>query len=91
MTQSIWYGIQALPQVHHPMQLPTFQSEVWHFELVCSVAQDEQPSKVLSTSVELEAPYDFFACGELELGAFMGIEMQRGLTAKGFRQAEVEY
>lgn len=32
-----------------------------------------------------------FACREdLELGAFMGIEMKRGLTAKGLRQAEVE-
>ena len=31
------------------------------------------------------------ACSELELGAFMGIEMKRGLTAKGLRQAEVEY
>ncbi|KAL0022389.1 hypothetical protein WJX77_007193 [Trebouxia sp. C0004] len=26
---------------------------------------------------------------ELELGAFMGIEMKRGPTAKGLRQAEV--
>ena len=31
------------------------------------------------------------ACRELELGAFMGIEMKKGLTAKGLRQAEVEY
>ena len=31
------------------------------------------------------------ACSELELGAFMGIEMKRGLTANGLRQAEVEY
>ncbi len=30
-------------------------------------------------------------CSELELGAFMGIEMKRGLTANGLRQAEVEY
>lgn len=30
-------------------------------------------------------------CSELELGAFMGIEMKRGLTPKGLRQAEVEY
>ena len=30
-------------------------------------------------------------CSELELGAFMGIEMTRGLTANGLRQAEVEY
>ena len=32
-----------------------------------------------------------FDCSELELGAFMGIELKRGLTAKGLRQAEVEY
>ena len=31
------------------------------------------------------------ACSELELGAFMGIKMKRELTAKGLRQAEVEY
>ena len=31
------------------------------------------------------------ACSELELGAFMGIEMKRGLTANGLRQAEVDY
>ena len=31
------------------------------------------------------------ACSELELGAFMGIEMKRGLTATGLRQAEVEF
>jgi len=30
-------------------------------------------------------------CSELELGAFMVIEMKEGLTAKGLRQAEVEY
>lgn len=32
-----------------------------------------------------------FACSQLELGAFMGIEMKRGLTAKGLRQAEAEF
>jgi len=32
-----------------------------------------------------------FGCSEPELGAFMGIEMKRGLTAMGLRQAEVEY
>ena len=31
------------------------------------------------------------AFSELKLGAFLGIEMKRGLTAKGLRQAEVEY
>ena len=30
-------------------------------------------------------------CSDLELGCFLGLEMKRGLTAKGLRQAEVEY
>ena len=30
-------------------------------------------------------------CSELELGAFMVIEIKEGLTAKGLRQAKVEY
>ena len=31
------------------------------------------------------------ACSQPELAAFMGIEMKKGLTAKGLRQAEVEF
>ncbi len=30
-------------------------------------------------------------CSELELGAFMVIEIKEGLTAKGLRQAKVEH
>ncbi len=32
-----------------------------------------------------------FGCSEPELGAFMGIELKKGLTAKGLRQAEVKF
>ena len=54
----------------------------------CLTAQFKTSFRLLGAS---KTDSGVCACSDPELAAFLGIELSRGLTAKGLRQAEVEF
>ena len=56
-------------------------------KVIDSPAQSKTLFRLLGAS---KIDFGIYGCSDPELAAFLGIELKRGLTAKGLRQAEVE-
>lgn len=55
----------------------------------CLTAQPN--SRLLRLLGASKIDFGIYGCSDPEVAAFLGIELKRGLTAKGLRQAEVKF